>query len=87
MQPVPPQIQVSLEDYVNENKKYLAWVPTEPKFLITCWPTSEPGMEGAIGFASQGKPQGFMAAFDDIDDPFTPDSALMSSWSGTMNII
>lgn len=72
MQKVPVDIQVSLEDYVNENKRYFAWLPTEPKYLVICEPTPEPNLDGTFSTPGKnagtaGQPQGFMAAFDSAD--------------------
>jgi len=72
MQKVPVDIQVALEDYVNENKRYFAWLPTEPKYLVICEPTPEPNLDGTFSTPGKsagqaGQPQGFMAAFDSVD--------------------
>eukprot|EP01102_Stenamoeba_stenopodia_P017188 TRINITY_DN6127_c0_g1_i2.p1 TRINITY_DN6127_c0_g1~~TRINITY_DN6127_c0_g1_i2.p1 ORF type:complete len:142 (+),score=37.00 TRINITY_DN6127_c0_g1_i2:387-812(+) len=79
MQKIPVDIQIALEDYVNENKRYFAWLPTEPKYLVICEPTPEPNLDGTFSTPGKGKtsaagqPQGFMAAFDgDFDDSSAP---------------
>jgi len=41
MATVPEEYQQKLEEYVFENKRYFAWVPTEPKYLVICEPTPE----------------------------------------------
>lgn len=39
LSPVPAEYQKKLEEYVFENKRYFAWLPTEPKYLVICEPT------------------------------------------------
>eukprot|EP01102_Stenamoeba_stenopodia_P006753 TRINITY_DN1882_c0_g1_i2.p1 TRINITY_DN1882_c0_g1~~TRINITY_DN1882_c0_g1_i2.p1 ORF type:complete len:112 (-),score=9.92 TRINITY_DN1882_c0_g1_i2:169-504(-) len=80
MDRVPANIQVSLEDYVNENKRYFAWLPTEPKYLVICEPTPEPSVDGSSAAPNPGKPQGFLAAFHDKpqESPRTKNARLFS---------
>lgn len=51
---VPASISASLEEYVTDNKRYLAWIPTVPQYFVVCEPTPEANETTVAAAAPQG---------------------------------